>query len=233
MQKKLIWDLPLRLFHWLLVLALVCQWITAELGSGYMDYHFYIGYFTLGLIIFRLIWGIVGPKYARFSNFLYPPKAIWQYLMSFLRAKNPHFTGHNPLGGLIVPAVILVVGSQAITGLFASDDVLASGPYMSAVSSEIQSWLDSLHHQIFNVILAIAGVHILAIFWYQFGRKIPLIGAMFSGKKMITDKKTDTAQNGIGSSRLILAVIIAIIIAAFLYWLIAIAAPVPEVDYYF
>ncbi|GAC12932.1 cytochrome b/b6 domain-containing protein [Aliiglaciecola lipolytica] len=227
MQKKLIWDIPLRLFHWLLVIALLSQWITSELGSEYMDWHFYIGYFTLGLIIFRLIWGFVGPEYARFSQFIYSPKIIWQYLILFVKGKNPKYTGHNPLGGLIVPAVILLVGAQAITGLFASDDVLSSGPYMSAVSSETQGMLDGLHHQIFNLILAIAGIHIVAILWYQFGRKIPLIGAMFSGKK------ADTEGKSIGSSKVLRAIIFAIIIAIFLYWLIAIAAPTPEVEYYF
>lgn len=224
-KHTLIWDLPVRLFHWLLVLALIGQWVTAEFG--HMVWHFRIGYFTLGLVIFRLIWGILGPKYARFSQFISPPSKILGYAKSLLKGNNQEYVGHNPLGGLIVPAVIVIVGFQGLTGLFATDDVLASGPYMSSISSALQETLDGLHHDTYNVILGIAGIHILAICWYQFIRKIPLIGAMLHGKKSVP------ADKAISSSKVLVAIVLIVIIAAFLYWLIVVAAPVPEEEFYF
>lgn len=223
--KVLIWDLPLRLFHWLLVFAIVAQWVTAEFG--YMDWHFKIGYVTLGLVIFRLVWGVVGPRHARFSQFIRPPKDIFNYAKALFSSQNKEYVGHNPLGGLIVPIVIMIVGLQAVTGLFSTDDVLASGPYLSSVSAETQDLLDGLHHDTYNVILGIAGLHIIAIFWYQFKRKIYLIGAMFHGKKALNP------ENKITSSRWIIALIVAVLIAGFLYWLIVVAAPVPEEEFYF
>ena len=123
MKKNLVWDIPVRLFHWLLVLCLLGQWITAEVLENAMDIHFYIGYFTLGLIIFRLIWGFVGTKYAKFSSFMAGPKAILAYLKSVKSKQHILSIGHNALGGLLLPAVIILVGLQAISGLFTTDEM--------------------------------------------------------------------------------------------------------------
>ncbi|WJG08031.1 cytochrome b/b6 domain-containing protein [Aliiglaciecola sp. LCG003] len=231
MRKRLIWDLPIRLFHWLLVLAIVAQWATAELGGDLMDFHFYIGYFTLGLIIFRLIWGFVGTKHSRFSDFLAPPKAIFNYFIALMKGNNKDYIGHNPVGGLLVPLVIVLLLMQTISGLFATDDVLHSGPYISAVNTETQSWLNWLHHFTFELISYVILFHIVAILWYKFGLRRSLIAPMISGYKQVDDKVADSPR--VTSSRIVLALIIAALIAAFIYWLVAIAAPVPEVEYYF
>lgn len=225
MQKQLIWDLPVRLFHWLLVLSLASQYITAELLEDYMDVHFYIGYFTLGLIIFRLIWGFVGPTHSRFSHFIRSPIAAFHYFKLLLQRKNPKYTGHNPLGGWIVPVVLLLVGLQAISGLFANDDVLLQGPYYSAVDSDLQAIFQWLHHNLFNVIIAVIVLHLLAIVWYQLVLKYPIVGAMLHGKK--------SAKTGISSSRILLALVIVVLIALFLYWLAVINVPVVEEEFYF
>ena len=225
MKKQLIWDLPVRLFHWLLVLCIAAQYITAELLEGYMEVHFYIGYFTLGLIIFRLIWGFVGPKYSRFSNFIRSPFAALQYFKLLIQRKNPKYTGHNPLGGWIVPVVILIVGLQAVSGLFTNDDVLYQGPYYAAIDSELQGVFQWLHHNVFNLIIGIIVLHLVAIAWYQLVLKYPLIGAMLSGKKI--------AKTGIPGSKIILALVIAGLIALFIYWLVVINVPVVEEEFYF
>ena len=225
MKKQLIWDLPIRLFHWLLVLAIAGLYVTAEWLDDFMDIHFYLGYFTLGLIIFRLIWGFVGPKYARFSHFLRSPIATFDYFKLLLQRKNPKYTGHNPLGGWIVPIVLLLVGLQAISGLFVNDDVLYQGPYYSAVDSELQGTFQWLHHNVFDVIIAVIVLHILAIIWYKLVLKHPLIGAMWHGRK--------TAKSGISGSKILLALVIVVLIALFLYWLIVINAPVIEEEFYF
>jgi len=225
MKKQLIWDLPVRLFHWLLVLCLAGQYITAELLDGYMDVHFYIGYFTLGLIIFRLIWGFVGPKHSRFSNFISSPIATFHYFKLFIQRKNPKYTGHNPLGGWIVPVVLLLVGLQSVSGLFVNDDVLYQGPYYSAVDSELQSTFQWLHHNLFDVIIAVIVLHLLAIAWYQLVLKYLLIGAMFHGKKV--------AKTGIPGSKILLALVLIALITVFIYWLVVINVPVVEEEFYF
>jgi cytochrome b len=227
LKKHLVWDLPTRLFHWLLVLSLLTQWITAEVGGEYMEWHFLSGYFTLGLILFRLIWGFCGTKYARFSNFIVAPSLMIRYTKQFLTKTNPSFTGHNPLGGLFVPSILMLVGLQAFSGLFISDDVLYSGPYNSMASDSVLVRAEWLHHNIFDVIIGIAAVHILAVLWYQFGLKRELIGAMFHGKKSLVKTK------GVTSSRIILGFFIALLVTAFVYWLIVYNAPVGGDDYYY
>ncbi|GAA0853215.1 cytochrome b/b6 domain-containing protein [Aliiglaciecola litoralis] len=224
-NKILVWDLPVRLFHWLLVGAIVAQWVTAELLDDAMDWHFYIGYFTLGLILFRLIWGFVGPRYSRFSQFLVSPKAYWQYLKSLRNPQKHHYVGHNPLGGLLVPLVIIVIGIQTVSGLFATDDVLHSGPYISMVSAEVQALLNEIHHTTFDIITVIIVVHLVAILWHKFIAKHHIIKAMFTGKKQ------GEYNSGISSSNVLLAVLIAACIGAAIYALIALA-PVPEAFYF-
>ena len=178
MKKHLVWDIPVRLFHWLLVLSLFGQWLTAEVLENAMDIHFYIGYFTLGLVIFRLFWGFFGTKHAKFSSFITGPKAIIGYLQS-LSSKQKNFTiGHNPLGGLLLPAVLMLVALQAISGLFTSDEIVTAGPYYDSVSSKVQKWMQWLHHNVFDVLMGLVVIHLLAIAWYKWALKHDLITPM-------------------------------------------------------
>ncbi|MFT2091748.1 cytochrome b/b6 domain-containing protein [Paraglaciecola sp. 2405UD69-4] len=227
MQKQLVWDLPVRLFHWLLVICIFAQWFTVEVLEDATDIHFYIGYFTLGLIIFRLIWGIVGTTYAKFSSFLASPKTMLAYLKSLGNKNHSPTIGHNSVGGLMLPAVLLLVGLQATSGLFITDDIINEGPYYASASDTIKSYMMWLHHNIFNVLLGLIAIHLLAIFYYRFALKHDLISPMFTGKKVV--KPADA----ITSSKLLLAVIIAVLVASFVYWLVAINPPVVELDYYY
>ncbi|MAD14764.1 MAG: cytochrome B [Alteromonadaceae bacterium] len=226
-NKTLVWDLPLRIFHWALVLLIFAQWLTAEVLDGYIDLHAKFGYGLLGLVIFRLIWGFVGPKHARFSSFLRGPSAIFHYSRTLITRHPSTYTGHNPLGALMVPAILIVVGTQAISGLFVTDDVLFTGPYYSSVSDETQGTMQWLHHTLFDVLLVIIGLHISAILSYELLLKKPLIGAMLHGQKNVQ------AKSGINHSRLILALVLALVICAFIYWLVVVAPPEVELDYYY
>lgn len=226
MKKQLVWDIPVRLFHWLLVTCIFAQWFTAEVLDDAMDVHFYIGYFTLGLIIFRLIWGFVGTKYAKFSSFIAGPKAMSSYLSSLVSGQHTFSVGHNSVGGLILPAVIILVGLQAISGLFTSDDIVYSGPYYDSANADIQQWMQWLHHNIFDVLLAIIGLHIVAIGWYLFFLKQNLIRPMLDGKKAVAEK------DSIGHSQLIKAILIMCLVAIFIYWLVEINPP-PIEEYYY
>jgi cytochrome b len=226
MNKNLVWDIPVRLFHWLLVLCLFGQWLTAEVLEDAMDIHFYIGYFTLGLIIFRLIWGFIGTKYAKFSSFISGPKAVISYLRS-LASKHHHFTtGHNPLGGLLLPAVLILVGLQAISGLFTSDDIVSAGPYYDSASSGVQKVMQWLHHNIFDVLLGLVVIHLLAIAWYRWALKHDLITPMLTGHKVLE------ASKAITHSKLVRALILGIAVGIFVYWLVEINPP-PVEEYYY
>ena len=225
-KKVLVWDIPVRLFHWLLVLCLCGQWFTAEVLEDAMEIHFYIGYFTLGLVLFRLIWGFIGTKYAKFTSFVAGPKSMLAYLKGITQRNHVFSVGHNSVGGLLLPAVILLVGLQAISGLFTSDDIFYSGPYSNSASSEIQQCMQWLHHNIFNILLVIIGLHLLAIFGYLVCLKHNLISPMLNGKKPIPQK------DGITDSQLIKAVFVVVVVAMFVYWLVAINPP-PIDDSYF
>jgi cytochrome b len=221
--KRLIWDLPLRLFHWLLVLSLCASWLTAELGFEWTQVHFYLGYWTLGLLLFRIIWGFVGPKHARFSSFLKGPSTLVSYLKGAMTGTPTQMPGHNPVGGLMVIVMILLVGVQAVTGLFASDDIAWSGPYSGAVSSSTVSKLTALHHQNFNFILAAAALHILAILFYWLVKKQNLVVPMITGLK---SAQYVPEHEAIRSSQWVRALIVILVSAGAVYWLIS-AAPEP------
>ena len=226
MKKNLVWDIPVRLFHWLLVLCLLGQWLTTEVLEDAMNIHFYIGYFTLGLIIFRLIWGFVGTKYAKFNSFILGPNAMLSYLRSFT-SKHKNFTiGHNPVGGLLLPAVLILVGLQAISGLFTSDDIVSAGPYYDSANSAIQEWMQWLHHNIFDLLIALIVVHLLAIAWYRWALKHDLVTPMFTGQKAVK------ASKAITHSKLVQALLLAIFIGVFVYWLVEINPP-PVEEYYY
>ena len=226
MKKYLVWDLPVRLFHWLLVICLIAQWLTAEVLDDMLNIHFYIGYFTLSLIIFRFFWGFIGSRYAKFSSFLAGPKAIYQYLSALVSKQPLNSVGHNPLGGLLLPAILLLVGAQAISGLFTTDDILSEGPYYSNASSAVQNIMQWLHHNVYLVIVALVVLHLVAITWYRLVLKNDLIGPMLHGQKAVPKSE------GISHSHLFRALILAIIVGIFVYWLVAIN-PQPVEAYYY
>jgi len=167
-----VWDLPLRLAHWALVLALGGSWLTAELGVEYREYHFWCGYAVLSIVLFRLMWGLVGTRYARFTQFLASPPTVVRYARGlFSKPAAPGYgAGHNPLGGLAVIALLVLLGVQIGTGLFTDDDILYTGPYQPAVDAATVKWLSGLHHSNFDYLLAMVGLHLLAVAFYQFRR---------------------------------------------------------------
>jgi cytochrome b len=226
MKKHLVWDIPVRLFHWLLVICLCGQWLTAKVLEDAMDIHFTIGYFAIGLIIFRLIWGFVGTKYARFNNFISGPKAMLSYLRSLTSKQKSVTTGHNPVGGLLLPAVLILVGLQAISGLFTSDDIVSAGPYYDSANSTVQKCMQWLHHNIFDVLIALAVIHLFAIAWYRWALKHDLITPMITGQKVVD------ASKAITHSKLVNAFVLAIAVGIFVYWLVEVNPP-PVEEYYY
>jgi len=181
LRPQLIWDWPIRVFHWSLVLAVTILFVTGKLGGNWMEWHKRTGYLVIGLIIFRVVWGFVGGHHARFANFVRGPKDI----MDYVRDKVGAGAGHNPLGALSVIAMLAVLAFQAGSGLFANDDIMLEGPYASMVGKEMSDWLTKLHKLNSNIILGLVGLHIAAIAFYFFRKKTNLIMPMLTGKKML------------------------------------------------
>src|SRR5690554_5616180 len=175
MKSISLWDLPTRLFHWLLVLAVTGSLVTVSLGGTWMLWHERFGLTIVGLISFRLVWGIVGSTYARFLQFVPGPSAISAYLKGEWQG-----VGHNPLGALSVLAMLGLLGVQAVTGLFASDAIAFNGPLTRTVSSSTVSTLSSLHRQTELWLYILLGLHVLAVIVHQLRGK-RLIGSMIHG----------------------------------------------------
>jgi cytochrome b len=171
-----IWDLPVRLTHWLLAGLIVFSWWTAE--THRLDLHIWSGCGILALLIFRLLWGLFGSSTARFSNFVRGPRAVRDYLRGTWRG-----LGHNPLGALSVIALLGAVAVQDGLGLFAQDDDgIYTGPLYRLVSSDTSDAIRRIHESWFNVVWVLAALHIAAILFYRVVRGKKLTGAMISGK---------------------------------------------------
>jgi cytochrome b len=183
MSKKLIWDLPVRIFHWLLVVLIAGAWYTVKI-SGNMDQHMLIGKSILALLIFRILWGFFGTRYARFGSFLYKPGEILSYARTVFDRKGGDYAGHNPTGSLAVFAMLALVGVQVVTGLFATDaDEYVQGPLNGLVSSATAYSLTDIHYANINFLLALIGLHVVAILFYLLFKRENLISPMISGEK--------------------------------------------------
>ena len=178
-----IWDLPVRLFHWLLAIAIATSWLSGE--EGWMDVHFWSGYVVLTLILFRLAWGFVGSPYARFSGFLTGPRAWLVHLRSLPDRMAAPTAGHNPLGGLMVLFMLVYFLVQPLLGLFSSDDLLAEGPLAAKVSNRWVETASDWHHEMGELVPWIVGVHVAAALFYLLWKRQNLIAGMFTGVKPV------------------------------------------------
>lgn len=178
-----VWDLPIRIFHWLLVLLVVLSFVTGKMGGTVMQYHEWSGVAVLVLLLFRLIWGFVGGAQARFSVFVTGPRKVFDYARSFFRADAKHYLGHNPMGGWSIIAMLVTLSIQAGTGLFANDDILTEGPLFEWVSKDTSDWLTRIHHINQNVLVALVALHIGAILFYLVVKRENLVAPMITGFK--------------------------------------------------
>lgn len=176
-----VWDLPIRLFHWLMVIFVVISFMTGMVGGNWMSYHLKSGYIILTLLLFRLVWGVWGGHHSRFVSFVRGPFAVIRYAKT-LHHKNSHqHLGHNPMGGWSVMAMLTALFVQAGTGLFANDDIATQGPLYKWVSKATSDWLTGIH--LFNkgVVLFLIVLHILAVFFYLLIKHDNLIVPMVTG----------------------------------------------------
>ncbi|KZC97462.1 MULTISPECIES: cytochrome b/b6 domain-containing protein [unclassified Thalassospira] len=186
-KKVKLWDFPVRLFHWALVVAIVTAWWSNR--QVMIDIHAIAGYSVLALVIFRIIWGFVGSSNARFADFLTGPRHVIGYLGKLPNgsASELTYTGHNPAGGWMVLVMILLVGVQAVSGLFASEDTFLffDGPLVAYVSSDFASTMNWIHHTNINLIYAAVGLHVFAALFYLVVKRENLIRAIVIGTRRV------------------------------------------------
>ena len=197
-----VWDLPTRLFHWLLVLSVGAAVLTGQLGGGLIDWHGRIGLGIVGLVVFRLVWGFVGSTYARFWQFVPTPARVRAYLKGDWRNE-----GHNPLGALSVLGLLALLVCQLLTGLVANDDIAFRGPLFDLVGEALSNRLTGLHHKFGDLLIGLVVLHVAAIVFYVRFRKKNLVKPMLTGWK--EDGEGVSAQGG-G----FVAVLVALLLAA-------------------
>ena len=180
-----VWDLPLRIFHWVLVLLVISQIVTVSIGGNAMEYHALGGYTILTLVLFRIMWGFAGGTHARFVDFLRGPTTVARYAHMLVKGTGAAHRGHNPLGGWSVVLILASLLLQAMTGLFANDDVMMKGPLAKHVSEDASAMFTAIHDVNAGILLTLISLHILAVLFYLFRRKQDLIGPMFTGRKPI------------------------------------------------
>ncbi len=204
MNRKRIrlWDLPTRLFHWLLAAAVIAAIVSGQLGGNLMAWHGRIGLLIIGLLVFRLVWGVLGSTYARFAQFFPTPGRLGSYLRGEWRGE-----GHNPLGALSVFALLGLLTAQAVSGLFTNDDITFTGPLFDLVDKAASNRLTGLHHLLSKLLIGLVCLHVAVIVFYSHFRKQSLLKPMITGWK---DDATGESARGGGLVALSIALTIGI-----------------------
>jgi cytochrome b len=192
MTQVQVWDLPLRLFHWLLAIAVATAFISAEVGGNAMVWHGRAGLAVIGLLAFRIVWGFVGSTYARFVTFVRGPTAIRAYLKGEWDQ-----LGHNPLGALSVLALLMLLAAQAGTGLFANDDISYQGYLYPLVGADLSGRLTGIHKLFEPMLITLVALHLGAIAFYLRVKKHNLVKPMITGWKEATSGAESPRGGGI------------------------------------
>jgi len=179
-----IWDLPTRLFHWLLAALVVFSFTTGKLGGDWLTWHFRSGYAIASLLLFRLLWGFAGSRYARFASFLPSPSSIWRTLRSPGPEVLPSTAGHSAVGTLSVYALLIVLAVQVSTGVFTNDGSFTEGPWVKFVSSALSDRLSTVHYYNHWLVIGLTVLHVAAIGFYLLVRRDDLITPMLTGDKL-------------------------------------------------
>ncbi len=213
--KTPVWDLPTRLFHWLLVLLVAISFVTVEIGGNAMQYHERSGFAILALLLFRVVWGGIGSAPSRFKTFLKGPAAVLRYAATTLRREPECHLTHNPLGGWSVAALLTVLLVQAGTGLFANDDIMTEGPLYGWVSKGTSDRITEAHEVNAGIIVALVALHLAAVLFHLIYKRDNLLVPMLTG-----DKHCGAADSPPRMRPLWLAVVIAALTAAAVYFVV-------------
>ncbi|MDP5070410.1 MAG: cytochrome b/b6 domain-containing protein [Congregibacter sp.] len=217
-RRHLLWDLPVRVIHWLILVLLPASWWTAE--QGYQDVHQWLGLTLIVVVLTRLCWGLIGSPQARFRDFLRGPKT----LLAYFRGAPSGTPGHNPAGGWSAMLLWTLLLAQALTGTVNSDDVLYTGPFYYVFDSGISDRLAAFHEPIFDVLLGFIGLHVLTVIYYERRKGQRLLRPMVYGEA--------EGRHGTGPVQpAYKAVIVAVLLAGMLFALLEMA-PAPPADYF-
>jgi cytochrome b len=202
-----VWDLPLRLCHWSLALAVAGAFVTAKIGGNAMIWHGRIGLTILGLLVFRIVWGFVGSTHARFASFVRGPAALRAYLRGQWAG-----AGHNPLGALSVLALLGLLTLQAATGLFANDDIAFQGQLYPLVGAAASERITGLHKAFELFLMVLVAAHVGAIAFYARVKGENLVKPMITGRKEVAAPHLEAPRGG-GLAAFLLSVALAILAA--------------------
>ncbi len=195
-QPVRVWDLPTRVFHWLLAGLVVFSVVTATIGGNAMVWHMRSGFAIFTLLAFRLVWGFAGGRWSRFGAFLYHPRTSLRYLRGDSLPHEHHHVGHNPLGAGSVFALLGILSLQVATGLVADDEIASTGPlikYVSAATSELATRWHKNYGQ--WTIVALVLLHVGAIAFYWLRRRQNLVGPMLHGDKLLAADVPHSVDN--------------------------------------
>jgi cytochrome b len=183
-QSVRVWDLPTRVFHWVLAATIVGSLVSGKIGGAAAVWHFRFGYVVFALLLFRLVWGFVGGRWSRFTNFFYSPLTILRYLRGRSRADEHHEVGHNPLGSLSVFALLVFLALQVATGLVADDEIANVGPLNRFVANAVALKATAWHKHVGQwVLIVLVLTHVAAIVYYLRVKKTNLVRPMLLGDK--------------------------------------------------
>ncbi len=214
-----VWDLPTRLFHWLLAAAVVGLVITGNLGGNWMTWHQRLGLAVLALLLFRLVWGLIGGHWSRFAQFVYSPRTLWAYLRGHADARVD--VGHSPLGALSVFALLAVLAAQVGTGLISDDEIAFVGPLAHLVSSDTAYAATAWHKGWGKVLLlSLVGLHLVAIAVYHWVLGKALVPPMVHGDKWLPPTTPASAD---GWPQRLLALAVAAGSGAVAWWVASLA----------
>ncbi|WP_301584970.1 cytochrome b/b6 domain-containing protein [Halomonas alkaliantarctica] len=196
-KQVAVWDVFVRLFHWCLVVAVAVSFYTTKTdGIPFLfpiEVHAQAGYLIISLLIFRIIWGVLGTTYARFSTFVYGPRDTAVYTKALFKRRAPRYASHNPLGGWMVVLLLLSLSFQAVSGLFLSDDIFFQGPLYGLLGRDISGELASLHALNSDVLLILIGLHLVGVVVHALQGE-NLVAAMVTGIKRFTSEPVDIKQ---------------------------------------
>ena len=211
-----IWDLPTRLFHWLLAAWVIFSFTTGKLGGDWLTWHFRSGYAIATLLLFRLLWGFAGSRYARFASFLPSPSRVWQTMGSSQSLPVPVSAGLRAIGTLSVYALLIVLAVQISTGVFTNDGSFIEGPWVKFVSSALSDRLSRIHYYNHWLIAGLVALHVAAIGFYLLARKDDLLTPMLTGDKLGID--APAADDGVAIR--VRAVVLAALAGGIVFYLV-------------
>lgn len=217
-QPVRVWDLPTRVFHWVLAGCVIASVISAKVGGNAMVWHFRLGYVVFALLAFRILWGLFGGRWSRFASFIRPPGTVLRYLRGQTAAHEQLDIGHNPLGALSVLGLIGILALQVGSGLFADDEIANSGPLTALVSGATVSQLTTWHKSFGQwIVLGLVALHLAAILFYLFGKKQNLVRPMITGDKPLPN---DTPASADGWTQRLLAAVLIGLCALLVAWVL-------------